>query len=68
MKQKCEQCGKQLNPTKDSIDTALGGLCGECALKSNQCFTLCRKRLPSGQIIYQALEEALIPDTPGKRL
>ena len=68
MKQKCEQCGKQLNPTKDSIDTALGGLCGECALKSCQCLTLYRKSLPSGQIIYQTLEKALTPDTPRERL
>ena len=68
MKESCEQCGKKLAPTKACLDGVLDGLCGECALKSCQCFTLCKKRLPSGQIIYQALEEALIPDTQGERL
>ena len=68
MKKFCDQCGKKMNPSKARLDAVLGDLCGECALKNSQCFTLCGKRLPSGQIIYQALEEALVPDTHGERL
>ena len=53
MKQRCEQCGKQIDPAKARLDGVLDDLCGECALKSYQCFTLYQKRLPSGQIVYQ---------------
>ena len=49
MKPTCEQCGQQLNP----VEILPEPVCGECTLKHHHCLTTYRRRLPSGEIVFQ---------------